>query len=352
MAEFHKILTLWYQENKRDLPWRRQNNPYMVWVSEIILQQTRIKQGMSYFNRFVQRFPDAQSLAEAPENEVLKLWQGLGYYSRARNMHIAAKQIIHEFDGVFPKSYPDIKRLKGVGQYTAAAIASIAFGLPYAAIDGNVYRVLSRIYGISDPIDSTKGQNTFSDLANQLLDPVNPALFNEALMDFGSLQCTPRNPNCLNCPFNNQCFAYGHDEITKLPVKSKKVKVTDRFFNYLYIRHSNYFYLEKREENDIWRNLYQLPLIESAKALTTEELFIDVRFNALFTGMEIAFDSVSPEIIHILSHQKLHVRFFEIVISKPQPGSNWISVHGDEISDYPVPKLIDNFLAGHRLYQK
>lgn len=344
MAEFHKILTLWYQQNKRDLPWRANSDPYFVWVSEIILQQTRVDQGTAYFLRFAEKFPDVRSLAGADENEVLKAWQGLGYYSRARNMHLAARQIINEFNGSFPDTIINIEKLKGVGSYTAAAIASIAFGLPYAAIDGNVYRVLSRIFGSHTPIDSATGKKEFSNLAAGLLDQSDPARFNEALMEFGALQCTPRNPDCNSCPFRNQCFAFTNNEIAILPVKSKKTKVKKRYFNYLFIRHEEYFYLEKREENDIWRNLYQFPLIESLKTLTIDELLTNDQFKSIFTGIKITVGSVSPEIIHILTHQKLHVRFIEIVIQKPGTCLAWIKILADEVHDYPVPKLIDNYL--------
>jgi len=344
MAKFYKILTVWYQENKRDLPWRVKNDPYFVWVSEIILQQTRVEQGTAYFLRFVDLFPDVNSLAIAPENEVLKVWQGLGYYSRARNMHLAARQIMNEFNGVFPDTYINIVRLKGVGNYTAAAIASIAFGLPYAAVDGNVYRVLSRVFGISTPIDSTQGKKEFSDLANQLLDQQNPGLFNEALMEFGALQCVPKNPDCLRCPFQDQCIAFIRNEIAMLPVKSKQIKIRKRFFNYLVVRHEGYFYLEKREENDIWRNLFQFPLIESSKALTIAELINDEKFTTLFKGNKIAIDSISPEVIHVLTHQKLFVRFIEITIQNSEPDHSWIRIHPNEVAEYPIPKVIDNYL--------
>lgn len=345
MPKFHKILTVWYQQNKRDLPWRVNNNPYFVWISEIILQQTRVDQGKDYFLRFVERFPDVNSLAKAPEIEVLKIWQGLGYYSRARNMHVAARQIMSDFNGFFPDTYYGIEKLKGVGAYTAAAIASIAFGLPYAAIDGNVYRVLSRVFGIATPIDSAKGKSEFSDLANQLLDRQNPALFNEAIMEFGALQCTPRNPDCDRCPFQNQCLAFAHHQIAKLPVKSKQIKIKHRYFNYLFIRQEEFFYLEKREENDIWHNLYQLPLIESPNALTIEELFTNDQFKSLFKGQKMAIDTISPEIVHVLTHQKLHVRFIEISTQKLEANPGWIRIHPDDVPDYPVPKLIDNFLS-------
>ena len=344
MPEIHKILTVWYQQNKRDLPWRAKNDPYIVWVSEIILQQTRVDQGTAYFLRFIERFPDVKTLANAPENEVLKIWQGLGYYSRARNMHVAARQIINDFNGVFPDTYINIAKLKGVGVYTAAAIASIAYGLPYAAIDGNVYRVLSRVFGIDTPIDSTTGKREFSDLASQLLDRQNPAIFNEALMEFGTLQCTPQNPDCNRCPFQDQCIAFAHNSIAKLPVKSKKTKVKNRFFNYLFIRQEESFYFEKRNENDIWRNLYQFPLIESPNALTITELLINDEFKSIFKGVQIAIDSISPEIIHVLTHQKLYVRFIEITIPNHETNFHWIRVLPEEVPDYPVPKLIDNFL--------
>lgn len=344
MSEFHKILTVWYQQNKRDLPWRANNDPYLVWVSEIILQQTRVDQGTAYFHRFIERFPDVKALAAAPENEVLKEWQGLGYYSRARNMHFAARQIMNEFNASFPHTIINIAKLKGVGSYTAAAIASISFGLPYAAIDGNVYRVLSRVFGIDTPIDSTKGKKEFSDLAYELLDRQNPAVFNEALMEFGALQCTPRSPDCNRCPFHNRCMAFTRNEINKLPVKSKKTRVKNRYFNYLFVSHKQYFYIEKREDKDIWHNLYQFPLIESQKTLTTAELLVDEQFRTMFKESEISIGSISPEIIHLLTHQKLHVRFIEIILLKPVDHRGWIRILPEEVPDYPVPKLIDNYL--------
>ena len=346
MPKFYKILTVWYQQNKRDLPWRTKNDPYWVWVSEIILQQTRVDQGTAYFLRFIERFPDVKTLADAPENEVLKLWQGLGYYSRARNMHVAARQIMNEFNGSFPDTIINIEKLKGIGTYTAAAIASIAFGLPYAAIDGNVYRVLSRMFGIETPIDSTIGKREFSELANELLDRQNPSVFNEALMEFGALQCIPQNPDCNSCPFQNQCIAFNQNKITTLPFKSKKTKAKNRYFNYLFIRQKEHFYLEKREENDIWRNLYQFPLIESAKALNIEELLTTEQFKSLFDDMDISVDSISPEIIHVLTHQRLHVRFIEISIPKSETSFPWIKILPNEVHDFPIPKLIDNFLMG------
>ena len=344
MPEFHKILSNWYKQNKRDLPWRENNGPYFVWISEIILQQTRVDQGTDFFLRFVRRFPDIESLATAPEIEVLKVWQGLGYYSRARNIHVAARQIMNDLEGRFPDSYENIKKLKGVGDYTAAAIASISFGLPFAAVDGNVYRVLSRIYGIETPVDSTKGKKEFSHLAMQLIDEQNPGAFNEALMEFGALQCTPRNPTCNDCPFHHLCHASIHKKITSFPVKGNKIKIRHRFLNYYYLKHEQSIFLEKREASDIWQNLYQLPLIESSKALSPEELVNGEQFIAWFDKSTLIIDSISDEIIHLLSHQKLHVRFIEISLSQLQPNHKWIKILPQEIADYPIPKLIDNFL--------
>jgi A/G-specific adenine glycosylase len=344
MPRFHKILTLWYQQNKRNLPWRAKIDPYTVWVSEIILQQTRVDQGTAYFLRFVERFPNVQTLADAPENEVLRLWQGLGYYSRARNMHVAARQIMDEFNGLFPDTIVNIGKLKGIGVYTSAAIASIAFGLPHAAIDGNVYRVLSRVFGIETPIDSAMGKREFSILANELLDRQNPGLFNEALMDFGALQCVAQNPDCSVCPFADQCVAFAQNKITRLPLKSKKTKVRNRYFNYLFITDEQYLYLERRTQRDIWQNMYQFPLIESSEYLTIQEVLKSDQFRSLFKDHEILIDSTSDEIIHILTHQKLHVRFLEISILKSGSSFPWIKVLPCEVSAYPIPKLIDNFL--------
>ena len=344
MSEFHKILSDWYKHNKRDLPWRSNHNPYYVWISEIILQQTRVDQGTEYFLRFIERFPNIESLATASENEVLKMWQGLGYYSRARNLHFASTQIMTDFGGLFPNTFNEILKLKGVGDYTAAAIASIAFGLPHAAIDGNVYRVLSRIFGIATPTDSSQGKKQFGELAMQLIDKQYPGNYNEALMEFGALQCVPRNPDCPNCPFQLQCIALQKSEITTLPVKSNKIRIRHRYFNYLYLKHDQSIFLEKREEKDIWQNLYQFPLIESPNAITIEELIEHEQFKTMFNKDQIVIESVSGEITHLLSHQKLHVKFIEISTLKPDQNQGWIKIVPETLPEYPIPKLIDNFL--------
>jgi len=345
MPDFHKILTLWYQENKRELPWRINNDPFSVWVSEIILQQTRIDQGTSYYLRFMRRFPDIESLANSSEEEVLKMWQGLGYYSRARNMHHAARQIMAEFNGRFPDSYNIIRALKGVGDYTAAAIASISFGSENAVIDGNVYRVLSRIFGIATPIDTTNGKKEFSTLAHSLLDKQNPGIYNEALMEFGALQCVPRNPSCSQCPFQNRCVALKYNQIDQFPVKSKQPKQKNRYFNWLYIRHEGNFYLEKRRAKDIWHNLYQFPLIETKEQVSETEIISSQEFQNLFLGLKVTIESVTPEIIHLLTHQRLHIRFFQISLSHQIINSPWIMTNESDVFRFPIPKPIDNYLT-------
>jgi A/G-specific adenine glycosylase len=345
MPYFHKILTLWYQQNKRDLPWRANNEPFLVWVSEIILQQTRIDQGTAYYLRFMSRFPNIESLANSSEEEVLKMWQGLGYYSRARNMHHAARQIMTDFNGKFPNSYHIIRTLKGIGDYTAAAIASISFGSENAVIDGNVYRVLSRIFGIATPIDTTIGKKEFSILAHSLLDKQNPGIFNEALMEFGALQCVPRNPLCIQCPFQDRCVALKNNQIDQFPVKSKQPKQKNRYFNYLFINYEGNFYLEKRSKRDIWHNLYQFPLIETMEQVSETEIISSQEFQNLFNGLKVTIESVTPESIHLLTHQRLHIRFFQITLSQPIINSPWIMTNKSDVFRFPIPKPIDNYLT-------
>ena len=261
MSEFADKLIGWYEENKRDLPWRDTKDPYRIWISEIILQQTRVAQGYDYFVRFMERFPDVFTLAEADEDEVMKHWQGLGYYSRARNLHAAARSMASS--GGFPVTYEGVLALKGVGEYTAAAICSFAYDMPYAVVDGNVYRVLSRWLGIDTPIDSTSGKKEFAQAAQELMDKRRPALYNQAIMDFGALQCTPASPDCLFCPLADSCLALSQGRVDTLPVKQHKTKVTHRFFNYIYVRTGGYTFIRKRTGNDIWKNLYEPLLIET-----------------------------------------------------------------------------------------
>lgn len=332
----------WYAENKRELPWRDTTDPYLIWISEIILQQTRVVQGYEYFLRFVRRFPDVESLAMAPEDEVMKCWQGLGYYSRARNLHAAAKSM----NGKFPVSYEAVRALKGVGDYTAAAICSFAYNMPYAVVDGNVYRVLSRYFGIDTPIDSTEGKKTFAVLAQEMLDKNRPADYNQAIMDFGATQCTPQSPDCLFCPLADGCSALSKGVVAQLPVKQHKTKTTNRYFNYIYVRMGAHTLIHKRTENDIWKNLFELPLVEAETDLSEEEFLAYPPFRALFAEGEVpAVRPVLRNVKHILSHRVIYTNFYEVVLpenSRSFPG--FLRVLTEDLERYAVPRLIHAFL--------
>ena len=349
MEGYRKALTVWYNHAKRDLPWRNSTDPYHIWVSEVILQQTRIQQGTEYYLNFLRLFPDVPTLAKASEDEVLKAWQGLGYYSRARNMLHAAKTIQSTYTGVFPSEYNSIKKLKGIGDYTAAAIASIAFGLPYAVVDGNVYRVLSRLFGISTPIDSTAGKKEFYQLAQLILDPVRPGDSNQALMELGAIQCLPGQPLCPDCPLKTNCYAHTNQCIDSFPVKSKKTKQKERYLNYIYLHHKNTLFLEKRGDKDIWRNMFQFPVIETNAPTSPEEVMVSKAWEDLFKNSSITIKSVYPERIHLLTHQRLHIRFFSVNLNKNSMSGRLIVVKRGEILKYPVPKPVENFLLemGH-----
>ena len=342
MNNFSEILINWYREHKRELPWRESSDPYLIWISEIILQQTRVVQGYDYFIRFIKRFPDVTSLAEADEDEVMKFWQGLGYYSRARNLHAAARSM----NGVFPKTYPEVLALKGVGQYTAAAICSFAYNMPYAVVDGNVYRVLSRYLGIETPIDSTEGKKLFASLAGEFLDKSRPAVYNQAIMDFGAIQCTPQNPACLFCPLAGSCMALSKSMVAQLPVKQHKTKTTERFLNYIYVRAGACTFINKRTGNDIWKNLFELPLIETASSVTEEELLALPEFIKLFDKEEVpVVRSICRNVKHVLSHRVLYANFYEVVLpEKTKSFSSYLKIKTNELEQYAVPKLIHAFL--------
>ncbi|MDO1502394.1 A/G-specific adenine glycosylase [Winogradskyella maritima] len=339
---FSETIINWYSVNKRDLPWRNTKNPYFIWLSEIILQQTQVNQGLPYYNRFVEAFPTVIDLAKAPEETVLKLWQGLGYYSRARNLHATAKHIVEKLDGVFPSTFSELIKLKGVGDYTASAIASIAFGEPTAVVDGNVYRVLSRYFGIDTPINSTAGIKEFKALATELIDHKQPATFNQAIMEFGARQCRPKNPDCMFCPLQASCLAFNKGKVSNLPVKLKKTKVKQKFFNYLvFIDSENNTIFEKRTGKGIWQNLYQFPLVESERSLQSEE-FSDIE-NNYSKLKKYTFDYSlynSEDIIHKLSHQHLYTKFWIVEIE----GTLDQGIPLTSLKDYPVPVLIADFL--------
>ncbi|WP_167896452.1 A/G-specific adenine glycosylase [Wenyingzhuangia aestuarii] len=341
--EFYKILEMWYLNNQRDLPWRKSSNPYFVWLSEIILQQTRIQQGLSYYNTFIDHYPTVKALANANEDDVLKDWQGLGYYSRARNLHSSAKYICEELNGKFPTTYKEIIKLKGVGDYTASAIASICFNEKTAVVDGNVYRVLSRYFNIDTPINSSKGIKYFKELAQELIVNANPKEYNQALMDFGSMVCKPQNPICETCPLADGCLAKAKNTIDKLPVKEKKIKIKNRFLNFIVFTDGQHTVLEKRTGNGIWKNLYQFPLIEFDKVVSEEELSQDsLLLNTPYSN--ISLFNTEPW-VHKLSHQHLFTQFW--IVETNQITNNNIQPW-NEVSNFAVPKLIHNFLDSYQ----
>lgn len=343
---FGKVLVAWYEENRRELPWRDTNDPYLIWISEIILQQTRVVQGLDYFNRFAARFPDVRSLAEAKEDEVLKYWQGLGYYSRARNLHAAARDIMQRFSGLFPARYEDVLSLKGIGEYTAAAICSFAWNQPYAVVDGNVYRVLSRVFGIDVPIDSTEGKKFFAALAQELLLVSCPGIYNQAIMDFGAIQCVPKSPACLFCPLREKCAAFVRGEVENLPVKAGKTLVKPRYFNYFHIHYRDNVLLVQRRAKDIWQNLYEYPLIETEKDMEWPELIRTAEYRHLWEGAgEIHVVRRAGPYKHVLSHRIIYARFYEIRINVLPVGlANCLQVSADDFEKYAVSRLISLYL--------
>ena len=340
MENFSRKLIDWYRENGRDLPWRRTKNPYLIWISEIILQQTRVAQGYDYYQRFVTRFPDVFALAAADEDEVMKYWQGLGYYSRARNLHAAARRMAEA--GGFPVTYAGVRALKGVGEYTAAAICSFAWKLPYAVVDGNVYRVLARIFGIDTPIDSNAGKKVFSGLAAELLDRRHPDLYNQAIMDFGAIQCTPKVPVCLYCPLRENCVALASGRVEKLPVKAGKAVVKPRYFNYLHIHCRGVNLLARREAKDIWQNLYEYPLIETGQETELEVLQQTPAYLELMQEageIQILRSFIMPK--HVLSHRIIYARFYEIEVERFSPVmQRFLQVPEEELEQYAVSRLI------------
>lgn len=345
--DFASQLIQWYRQNKRDLPWRNTRNAYHIWLSEIILQQTRVAQGMPYYYSFVTRFPDVKDLAAADEDSVLKLWQGLGYYSRARNLHFAAKEIAQKYKGKFPKNYEAIRALKGIGDYTAAAIASFAFNMPHAVVDGNVYRVLARVFGIASPIDSPQGKKEFAALAQELLLTKNPAEYNQAIMEFGALQCLPKNPDCGHCCMLDFCQAARNKQVNELPVKAKKTKQRTRFFNYLLLEQGAYTYIKQRGAGDIWQGLFEFPLLETTSDISEKELLQSPEWKAFFGNLPIQIVNVSPYHKHILSHQILQARFFTIRIGKGIPigiHNSFLKIKRQQLNSYALPRLIDRVI--------
>ena len=348
MDDLQKKLAIWFEDNKRTLPWRTDPSSYHVWLSEVILQQTRVNQGFDYFNRFVEQWPTLNDLANASEEEVLKMWQGLGYYSRARNLHQCAKEVVEKHGGIFPADFEKLKQLKGIGNYTAAAIASIAYGLPHAVVDGNVYRVLSRLYDIDTPINKTNGIKQFANLAEILLDKKHPGRHNQAMMELGALLCTPKNPDCLHCPIQDHCLALAHHTVDQRPKKEHRNHIRTRYLNYLFIITENHqICLHKRTEKDIWKNLYDFPCVETEKPMDTETLIKTTFFKKIIPNDEFIILNVSPPHIHKLTHQTLIATFTQIKIkgffSIIQTKDILLTPEND-LGTFPVPKLIENYL--------
>ncbi len=339
---FSNLLTQWYLQHKRDLPWRDTQNPYFIWLSEIMLQQTRVAQGLPYFLNFTTAFPTVFDLANASEEQVLKLWQGLGYYSRARNLHKTAQHIAFDLNGIFPDNYNDLLTLKGVGDYTAAAIASFAYNEAVPVVDGNVFRVLARYFDIENDISASSTKKIFADLAFELMPKNNPALFNQAIMEFGALQCVPKNPDCTVCVFNQSCAALQKKKVGQLPVKSGKTKVRNRFFNYIVVFDENQnTLLQKRTDKGIWHNLYEFPLIETEQNVAFDFVLDEIKNKILKENEIISTDYFDQNaIIHKLSHQHLHIKFWKINVAGIL--KNGIAV--TEIKTYPFPIVIHNFI--------
>jgi A/G-specific adenine glycosylase len=356
LAEITDSLIAWYERNKRELPWRNTVDPYLIWMSEIILQQTRVDQGMDYYLKFVARFPDIQALASAPRDEVFKLWQGLGYYNRAENMVKTARLIVEQYGGNFPEKQAQLIKLPGIGPYTSAAIASIAFNEPVPVVDGNVYRVLSRIFGVKEPVNSSKGMQLVNDLAQKMMDKNKPAVFNQAMMEFGALACTPAGPSCAVCPFRQLCYAYRNGVTEELPVRQPKIKVKNRYFYYFQIEYAGeketFVYLKKRTRKDIWKNLYDFVVVETNRKTAITDRWILDHLDEKIKTKDVTVGKVSKEYRQRLTHQLIHAVFIRIIVHKKINTANensLILVRKDHLAEYPVPRLIEQYLTDEEL---
>ncbi|QIL39709.1 A/G-specific adenine glycosylase [Pedobacter sp. HDW13] len=344
---FQNELINWYLINKRDLPWRHTNDAYTIWLSEVILQQTRVEQGLPYFNKFLENFPTVTDFANATEARVLKLWQGLGYYSRGRNMHATAQIVVNNYRGIFPNLHDELIKLKGIGEYTAAAISSFSSGEARAVVDGNVFRVLSRYYGIHTPINSPAGKKEFYALANELLYQKDPALYNQAIMEFGAMQCKPKSPNCNICPLVQSCYAFKKEQVNTLPVKIGKIKQKHRYINYFVCVENDQILVKERQAGDIWQHLYDFPSLETAEGSgINDTAFLEAVKSVFGEAVELTLVSTKK---HLLTHQIIHVQFFAlknyIFNFKKQKELNWVSF--DKLDELPQPKVIHDFIQGY-----
>jgi A/G-specific adenine glycosylase len=343
VMNFNDELLNWYQNNKRDLPWRYTTDAYIIWLSEIILQQTRVEQGMPYFNRFFEKYPTVTDFAAASEDDILKLWQGLGYYSRGRNMLKTARLVQDQYNGKFPQSYEQLIKLTGIGEYTAAAISSFSSDEARAVVDGNVYRVLARYLGIDEPINSTKGKKLFQETANDFLNRELPGMHNQAMMEFGAVICKPKNPACSVCPVRAGCYAFTHNAINSLPVKLNKVRVRERYFNYFLITDGDNVLVNKREQTDIWANMYDLPSIETTALLPPTELFNHPDVTEYF-GSDLKIAEISQLKKHVLTHQRLYVRMVTLQSQPIKFKENWVFVTTTNLKNLAIPKIIFIFI--------
>ena len=352
LLRFRRALLDWYDPADRPLPWKAERDPYLIWLSEIILQQTRVAQGLPYYERFKAAYPRVTDLAGASEPEVLKMWEGLGYYSRARNLLAAARYVAMELDGRFPETYEGIRKLKGVGPYTAAAIASFAYDLPHAVLDGNVFRVLARYLGDATPVDSTAGKRHFGTLAQAALDEDRPAMYNQAIMDFGATVCTPRRPDCPSCPLRTDCRARAEGRIDALPYKAKKIKRRDRHFNYLVIEQEQATWLRRRPAGDIWQGLYEFPLLESSAPVRTQrELRSLPDWSPWLAEESVTLRAVTPPQAQQLSHQRIIARFWRLSVPVDlSPPAGFIRADRENLAKFAFPKIINWYLEDKSLY--
>lgn len=350
--DFTRRLLRWYRSNRRDLPWRRTTDPYRVWLSEVILQQTRVEQGLPYFEKFVKAYPTVGHLAAAEEEHVLKLWQGLGYYSRARNLLAAARTVVNDSAGEFPRTYEEVHRLQGVGDYTAAAITSICFGLPYPVVDGNVLRFISRVYGITDPVDLTATKTRIREILLGLIDQRRPGDFNQAVMEFGATVCTPADPQCSGCVFRSSCFALKQGMVAELPVRKPGTAVKERHIHYIVItyrhRGENYLFLNRRTGNDIWKNLYDFPSLEH-KLRKGEDHLSEKAFEGFLQIPVPEFLDVSGPYHHLLSHRRILAWFYRVHFNK-KIILPFVVAPVNRIGQYPIPRLIERYLEQEKFF--
>ena len=346
-SDFTKKLLKWnLTDNKRLMPWKGEKDPYKIWLSEIILQQTKVEQGLNYYNRFIKEFPTVNHLAKAPRQKIYKLWEGLGYYTRCKNLIETANVISNRYHGKFPSSYDEIKSLKGVGSYTAAAIASFAYNLPYAVIDGNVIRILSRYFGITSPANTSQGKKIYTELAQSLLPKENASTYNQAIMDFGAVICKPRNPLCGQCVQKKECQAFQNDWVNILPVKEKKIVKKQRWFYYFIIENKNAVYIKQRKEKDIWENLFEFFLLEREHAVDKNELLNAKEIQQFLKNTKKSITEISPNFKQQLTHQTIHAQFLILKLKTTSSflKKNYLLVPKEQLNQYAFPKIITSYL--------